>query len=146
MNRFELCRVTTGKVEYFDILIDGRPLAEYFAGPLGAVPDSISPLGPLGAEIKQYRQEQFERFLLERDPDLHEGRNSILVCPLCGDLGCGAYSARFQQEGDVIKWSEFGYENNYDPASVELDRFKLMSSFVFLWNEYSAELRRYLGA
>src|SRR5438552_1945623 len=84
-------------LKYLDILVDGRPLAHFFAGRLGAAPDSISPLGPLESGMEQYRREQFERFLLERKPDLPDGRNSILVCPLCGDLGCDAHSARFQR-------------------------------------------------
>ena len=105
MNRFELCPAAVGTFKYFDILVDGKPLAEYFAGSRGAVPDSISPLGPLEGGIKQYRQEQFERFLLEREPDLPDSSNSILICPLCGDLGCGAYSAKFQREGQAIRWS-----------------------------------------
>jgi hypothetical protein len=146
MNRLELRPAERGAVKYFDILIDGKPLAQYFAGRLGAVPDSISPLGPRGSRIEEYRIQGFERFLLEREPDLPEGRNSILVCPLCGDLGCGAYTAKFERQGDLIRWTEFGYENNYDPESVELERYKDIAGFVFSWSEYESELRRHIGA
>jgi hypothetical protein len=144
VNTLKLRPSSRGEVKYFDILIDNKPLAEYFAGRLGAIPDLIPPLGPAQPGTEQYRREQFERFLLEQDPDFPEGRNSILVCALCGDLGCGAFSARFQREGDTIRWSEFGYENNYDPDSVELEWYKCIPAFEFSWSEYESELRGHI--
>jgi hypothetical protein len=146
MNTFQLRQATNGSVSYFDILIDGKPLAAYFAGRHGALPELISPLGPVELELAPYCRKQFERLLLEREPDCPSGRNSILVCQLCGDLGCGAYTAKFQREDDRIRWTAFGYENNYDPESVELEAYKDMPDFVFSWDAYEAELRRYFGA
>jgi hypothetical protein len=145
MNGFELRPATRGEVRYLDILIDGRPLAQCFAGRLGAAPDSISPLGLLESGMEQYQREQFERFLLEREPDLPDGRNSILVCPICGDLGCGAYSARFQRDGDTIKWTEFGYENNYSPDLGQRELYKQVPDLVFSWSAYESELRGHIG-
>lgn len=66
MNTRKLRPSSRGEVKYFDILIDTKPLAEYFAGRLGAIPDLIPPLGPAQPGTEQYRREQFARFLLER--------------------------------------------------------------------------------
>lgn len=145
MNRFELQLNINREMRYFDILIDGKPLAEFFTGPSGAIPDLISPLGPVESDLAGYRRDQFSRFLLEKEPDFPNDRNSILICPLCGDLACGAYTAKFLKDNDLIKWTEFGYENNYDPESVEFDAYKLIPGFVFSWDAYEAELRRHLS-
>ena len=145
MNKLELRLAENESVQYFEILIDGKSLAGYFAGPLGSVPDLISPLGPVESDLAEYYRDQFSRFLLEKEPDFPNGRNSILICPLCGDLACGAYTAKFQKGNDLICWTEFGYENNYDPESVELDAYKEIPAFVFAWDAYEAELRRHIS-
>ncbi|HYX71809.1 MAG TPA: hypothetical protein VE732_03495, partial [Nitrososphaera sp.] len=117
-------------------------LATYFAGRLGAIPDCVSPLGWSASE--QHKREQFLRFLLEEPPDLPNGRNSILVCRLCGDLACGAYSAVFIREGDLIYWNDFGYESTLDFEGAEIYIPNRVSAFVFSWEQYEAELRRHL--
>ena len=55
-----------GDIPYLGIVVDEQPLATYFAGRLGAVPDCVSPLGWSSRE--QHRREQFRRFLLEEPP------------------------------------------------------------------------------
>ena len=131
-----------GDIPYLDIVVDDRPLATYFAGRLGALPDNVSPLGWSATE--QHKCEQFRRFLLEEPPDLPHGRNSILVCRLCGDLACGAYSAVFTREGDFIRWSDFGYESTLDFESADIPIPNHEIAFVFSWEQYEMELRRYL--
>lgn len=65
-NKFELRPAMNGDIPYLDIVVDEQPLATYFAGRLGAVPDCVSPLGWSSRE--QHRREQFRRFLLEEPP------------------------------------------------------------------------------
>lgn len=72
------------------------------------------------------------------------GRNSILVCRLCGDLACGAYSAVFKREDNLVRWSKFGYENTLDFEAVEIPIPSRVLAFVFSWEQYEAELRRHL--
>ena len=42
------------------------------------------------------------------------------ACPECGDLGCGCVSCAVARDGDVVVWSELGWEADYDPAGVSL--------------------------
>jgi hypothetical protein len=51
--------------------------------------------------------------------DLARGRAALLVCAVCGDLGCGAVTARLQLEPDLVIWNEFAWENgDEEPAPV----------------------------
>lgn len=45
-----------------------------------------------------------------------EGRVALLVCPLCGDLGCGAVMARITVANDEIRWSDFIHGVNWVPS------------------------------
>jgi hypothetical protein len=39
---------------------------------------------------------------------------ALFVCPECGDLGCGAVSARIRRAGRSIIWEEIGWQTNYE--------------------------------
>jgi hypothetical protein len=116
-----------------DIVVDGRPLLELFAGRRGLPPDLVS---PLGWGVEAHQAHTIRRFLLEASGDLPGNRNSVLVCRECGDLGCGAYSARFERRGDVVTWSEFGFQNSYEPTSLILESGSRVPALTFDWVEY----------
>jgi hypothetical protein len=141
MSRLELRPAFRSDVRYLDVIIDGRLLATYFAGRLGALPEQISPFG--SAKDARVNNEVVQRFLLEREPDLPEGRNSLLICQLCGDLNCGAYSAVFEKQGDYLIWSQFGYEQpNWETGSQDVACYPGLGEFRFLWEQYSSELKK----
>lgn len=71
-----------------------------------------------------------------------DGRAAVLVCPLCGDLGCGAILARIEIGSDVVVWHDFIYGNNYDPTADE----PLDARFHFDRRDYDATLRRATSA
>jgi hypothetical protein len=144
-SRFELRAISKEAYSCLDIVIDGQPLATLFKGRLGAVPDLISPLGWSNPGTEEHQAHQFRRFLMEAAPDLPHDRNSILVCRECGDLGCGAYSAVFRREGDIVTWSRFGFQKDYDEASLIVDPYEHIPALSFLWRQYETELRRYGG-
>ena len=49
------------------------------------------------------------RQLLGREPsEFPDGRVPLYVCPLCGDLGCGAISVKVSFQDGCVVWSEFG--------------------------------------
>ena len=147
MNRIELrpatnARAMCGEVAYLEIYVDGLLLREHFANSQGELPDAISPLGwPLkGAEAVTFGE--YQRFLLAAPADLADGRNSVLVCPLDADPGCGAYSALIERDNECVVWRDFAYENNYDPESRETAPYAHVGPFTFDWDEYAAELVR----
>lgn len=65
--------------------------------------------------------EAVQRLLGEAPGDLPDGRISIYVCPECGDLGCGAITARLRfAQGEVI-WNDIGWQADYDDGPESLD-------------------------
>jgi hypothetical protein len=99
----------------FDVVIDGRQLQEHFVGRQGAHPSQVFALGWKGAQIAS-QQDDLDRFLVRRDSTLLSGRVPVLVCEECGDIGCGAIAARIERSGSVVKWSDWAFENGYEPA------------------------------
>jgi hypothetical protein len=53
-----------------------------------------------------------------------DGRAAILVCEQCGDLECGAVSARIEIGDGVVHWTDFGWqvpsEDGFDPLETPL--------------------------
>jgi hypothetical protein len=41
------------------------------------------------------------------------------MCPLCGDLGCGAYSVEVVFGDDWVDWRSFGWQYDYEPFDPE---------------------------
>lgn len=119
-----------------EFFIDGRPLLEYCERATGQTFDLLSPFGWTAPE---HQLAVGRRLLLRSSPVLPSGRREILVCPECGeDLGCGCISALVRSEEGCYIWSEFGYENDYDPGSLQLFP---MGRFVFP----ESEVARLLG-
>jgi hypothetical protein len=40
-----------------------------------------------------------------------------LVCPECGDIGCGAIAVRVTRDGGNVVWSDFARENGSEESS-----------------------------
>ena len=70
------------------------------------------------------------------------GRTAFYVCIQCGDLGCGAVTAVVKVDERQVVWSEFGYQNNYEPFDATAV-FDGAGPFVFDRDEYSAVLDRF---
>jgi hypothetical protein len=96
-----------------ELFIDGRPLLHYCEN---AIRQSFDLLSPFGWTTPQHQLAVAERLLLRRPPLLPSGRREFLVCAECGeDLGCGCISANIESRDGQYIWSDFGYENDYDP-------------------------------
>src|SRR4051794_40409173 len=90
---------------FLDIVVHGLPLLEVLGCPQS---DFISRLGLGSAEVQQ---NSVDHLLLKLPPDSPSKRVLLLVCPECGDLGCGAFSARITRSGEDYVWSDFAFEN-----------------------------------
>jgi hypothetical protein len=92
--------------EYLDFIIDGLSLLEALGDPdlVGCLGKGRNPIYEVGL---------VEQLLLWKPRELETGRCLLYVCPLCGDVGCGAITAEVEQEGDFYVWSQFGREVNY---------------------------------
>lgn len=64
-------------------------------------------------------------------------RVPLFVCPECGDFACGTITARVSRTELGVQWSDFAYENGFDPGS------KLtLGPFEFEWAAYLSEIER----
>jgi len=113
-----------------ELLIDGRSLQEHLTRSTGSNIDCVSPLGCTDPE---YERQYLGQLLLSAPALLPSGRQVLLVCPLCADLGCGCISARIEINDERTFWNEIGFENDYDPDSLTIYPFL---SFVFDAAEY----------
>lgn len=101
--------------------------------------DFISVLGWLPRELEQ----QHARRLLMRLPaPFRSGRVPIYVCPECGDLGCGAVTARIHRVGTQVTWSDFAQEGP-QREPIALDQSDDPREFTFEWDSYRQLLRPY---
>ena len=100
----------------YDIAVDGKRLAEHFVGRNGAHPSEVATIGWKHAAFSS-AQDILQQLQGLRDSGLKSGRVPILVCEECGDLGCGTIAARIKRMGTIVTWSDWAYENGYEPAS-----------------------------
>ena len=128
---------------YLDFQIDRRSLADHLVHKGKQPLDFIAPFGWLG-DSGQSLAAAAARLLRKAPPDLPTGRYSLLVCPECADLGCGAVTAIIERQQDVIVWHSFGFETNYAPDLLDLDSFQHIREFTFRADLYSALFRPYL--
>jgi hypothetical protein len=112
--------------------VDGRSLAEL----LGATQRDL--VGRLDRDHANRNAQSLRVLTGSAQPDFGNDRVMLLVCPECGDLGCGAITAALHLEGDTITWSEFRHENNY--AASMTTRFKNVGPFTFIARAYRAAL------
>lgn len=48
------------------------------------------------------------------DPELSPGRIPVLLCSMCGDLGCGSFTVRMEVDAENVRWSDWQWENRLD--------------------------------
>lgn len=126
-SRLELVPKLHAGGRILDININGVALAERIRNHEGKC-DRVSPLGWIAGS--------FARFLLQEPPDLPGQRTSLLVCPLCGDLGCGAVSALISLDGDLLHWREMGIATDRSGPDEGPWLFHRITSFTFSWSQY----------
>ena len=100
---------------FLDLVVNGRSLREVVWTP---GPDLVTELNrPWLPSVPDAVEK-----LLSRRPsdDLTAGRVELLVCGVCGDLGCGALTAALDVSDAEVSWSEFQWEDGmFDPRPVE---------------------------
>lgn len=58
-----------------------------------------------------------------------------MVCP-CGDLNCGALTVELATDQTVVRWSNWGWDNFYDP----MQPMASVPTFEFDPSDYTAAL------
>lgn len=106
---------------YLDFVIDGVSLCSRFHA------DFIPPLGWFMVEAQLATIERLRR---KMPPELAHERTALCICPECGDLGCGAISLSVGGGAGVIKWQDFGIQNNYEDV-IQRQGFEEVGPFTF---------------
>ena len=120
---------------YLDFVIDGQSLAELTRYNLVSV---------LCREwVSEEREKSVRRLLGEESADFPGDRRSLLVCPNCGDIGCGAVSIILHLSDKTVLWRDFGYQNNYEPE-IHGQHLKELGPFEFDLSDYKNKLIRAL--
>jgi hypothetical protein len=96
-----------------DFTIDGKSLLRLLCQDDANVSDMM------GCFVQGFQAQNaltIPKLVCESEPDTETGRVLLYVCPECGDIGCGAFSARVESVSDRFTWRDFAYENGYEDA------------------------------
>jgi hypothetical protein len=75
-------------------------------------------MGRLAKGLPQFKSEVLSKLGVDAAADTETKRVILYLCPECGDIGCGAYTAIIERVEDGYVWRSFSYENGYEPAAV----------------------------
>lgn len=106
---------TVAERRSIDFLVDGESLLQR----LVKVDDGHADF--MGCFVNGYPEQNAknaEKLIVLAGPDTDTGRVLLYICPECGDIGCGAYTARVTKADQYYTWSEFAYENGYEDARL----------------------------
>ncbi|MGC5328286.1 oxidoreductase [Brevibacillus sp. SYSU BS000544] len=122
------------KTNFADIIIDEKSLFEEFK--------KYDLISTLGCFVDDFKKHSVERLLLESPSELENNRQQIYICPLCGDIYCGAITCLIDRDGEVVVWRDFRFENGDIESSYVLKNSK---TYRFLWTEYEPVIRSTLN-
>ncbi len=121
---------------YWDYEFNSHRLAERLE-----VGDLIPPFGWLAREV----EECFALMLLrKRDSDLRPGRVPLFVCPECADYGCGVVSCRVTRQDNLVEWSDFGRETDYENSLHQNERVSHLK-ILFDATQYHSVFQRFVS-
>lgn len=76
---------------------------------------------------------------LQDERSLSGDREPLYVCPECGDIGCGAVTARITADKGLVQWADFGWETSWED-SVSREGYEDIGPFAFEFRLYRATL------
>ena len=102
--------------QYMDFIIVGQSLRDY----LGLKNKSlVTPFGFFPSKEEQIRV--LNEFRLHQKTQLSHNRIELYVCDECGDISCGAITAKIIDRGDRIVWTEFASQSDREEISEKID-------------------------
>ena len=101
--------------QYLDFIVSGQPLREY----LGIKNlSSVTPFGFFPSEEEQKRA--LKEFRLQQKTQLAGNRIELYICECCGDIVCGAITAKIIDRDDKIIWAHFANQSHQDEIGEEI--------------------------
>lgn len=96
--------VRTFEHHFLDFVVDGRTLRE--------LADEVDMVTPLSRPWLEDVEEEVDRLLGRRGTaELESGRVAILLCPIDGDIDCGALTARLEFTADEVHWVDWRWDS-----------------------------------
>jgi hypothetical protein len=129
-------------IHFQDWSIDGVPLRQAL-GATGA-DNPFEQMTLLVPDLKggqHFVREYIDRIAGVVEPDLDDGRTSLLVCQLCADPSCGVVSASIEFDASSVTWHQFGWQYDYydeETGVGGLDLWNPPTSFTFERAPYDA--------
>ena len=71
------------------------------------------------------------RLLGQLEADAPGGRVVVYGCAECGHLGCGAVTVDVTISKDTVRWSEWGYQTDYEDEVQDVDDINGLRDFEF---------------
>ena len=128
------------EVAFEDWTVDGTPLRSLLGW--ARPPQQMTPL--CGDSFwPRVAVEHLRQLLGEAPGEFDDGRVAMLRCPIDADLGCAALSMQLVLASDAVTWSDFSWQNNYEPFDEEGRILDL--SFSFDRPSYESTLRQTLA-
>jgi hypothetical protein len=127
-------------IEYLDFTIDGTPLRTLVTQ-LPETPRPVEEMTRLWDDCPDEAVEQLRRLLGEEPGDYEDGRVALLVCNVCGDLGCRALSASLVATEEWVEWRDLGWQVDYEPFDGAQAGFTPALTFRFDLSDYTSTLR-----
>lgn len=125
-------------VAFLDFLVNDQPMRDLLDVP----EDWGMPLEGTTALRDDWRpkavMDYLDRLLGLTPGDYDDGRVSLLVCQICGDLWCGALSMELTMSPQSVTWRQFGWQGDADDDEPQLFPER---SFTFDRAEYDQLLR-----
>ena len=89
-------------MRFLDLVVDGAPLSRFAV-------DRVTQLGGSEAE----RSQVIAQLTGDAPGDIGD-RVALYVCPVCGDLDCGAVTVRVHQQDELVLWTDlrFSYRDS----------------------------------
>jgi len=130
--------------DYRDFTVDDAPL-HTLVWQLPQTPGPVQEMTWLQDEWPDEAVEQLRRLLGDAPGDYRDGRVALLVCNVCGDLGCRSLSASLVATEQQVEWRDLGWQVNYEPFDATEDGFAPPLTFRFDRSQYTKVLRELLA-
>ena len=114
--------------QFVDILVDG----ESMYATLGIHGSGMSTV--LSTAFAQSSVTEFANYFDSKfiDPELKSGIAPFYVCSECGDYGCGVLGWKVDFINEIVKWSDFQWDDNIDPQEYNSDVLDIPDLFFTL--------------
>ncbi|BBO11143.1 hypothetical protein BwSF12_33100 [Bradyrhizobium ottawaense] len=117
----------------FDFVVNGASLFEATGASLSDMCGCIS--DPRFEPELAGRMNVKSVTMLTSDLRMGVGNRAVLFeCPECGDFACGAITVFVSRDGNSVRWSDFAYENGFEPQTPRTG----LGPFAFDWAAYLA--------